>query len=149
MMSGECWRAPLQATGRAGKHSAARAAIASALTWCLRADCAGPSTSCQRRCSSATLAANSPPPRLPWVYRKGDATVSSRCSGTGPPPTRSLSRSSRSAAYLRYLSVMSLISQRALSSTRPSGAASAPVTAWPSSTRTSRTASWYTTVRPA
>jgi hypothetical protein len=149
MMSGECCRAPLQSTGRAGKHSAALAAIASALTWCLLADCGGPSTCAQRRCSSATLAANSPTPWRPWVYRKGDATVSSRCSGTGPPPTRALSRSSSSATYPRYRSVMSLTSQRALSSTRPSGAASAPVTAWPSSTRTSRTASWYTTVRPA
>ena len=64
MMSGECCRAPLQATGRAGKHSAALALIASALTWCLLGEDGGPSTCCQRRCSSATLAAaSSPTPR--------------------------------------------------------------------------------------
>jgi len=56
MMSGECCLALLHATGCAGKHSAALAAIASALTWCLLADCGGPSTCCQRRCSSAAHA---------------------------------------------------------------------------------------------
>jgi hypothetical protein len=72
MMSGECCRAPLQATGRAGKYSAALAAIAAALTWCLRSEDGGPSTCCQRRCSSATLAvASSPTPRpLMPVYRR-------------------------------------------------------------------------------
>gem|GEM_PF-4415508 len=68
--------------------------------------------------------------------------MSSRCSGTGAPPLRALSRSTRSAKYSRYLAVISFTSHLALSSTRPSGAASAPVTASPKSTRTSRTASW-------
>ena len=150
MMSGECCRAPLQATGRPGKHCAALAAMSPALAWCLLSDCGGPSTSCQRRCSSATLAvASSPTPRPPSACRYGDATVSSRGNGTGAPPARATSRSTSSPNSTRYLAITSLTSHRALSSTRPSGAASAPVTAAPSSTRTSRTASWYTSVRPA
>ena len=104
MMSGECCRAPLQATGRAGKHSAALALIASALTWCLRARGRRPEhlLPAPLQLSHARRGELAHPP-WPWLYRYGAAMVSSRCSGTDAPPARALSRSTSSPKSTRYL----------------------------------------------
>ena len=89
MMSGECCRAPLQVTGRAGKHSAALALISSAVTWCLRSRTTGRVPAASAAGASHARRGEPPNPRPPPPRgRWPDAIVSSRCSGTGPPPSR-------------------------------------------------------------